>query len=261
MDNHGYIRLSRKFFKEMYWTQFRTFSQAEAWLDLIQMARFEAEPSNKILPNGRKITVERGEIHASLRYLSARWGWSKGKVERYIKGMGHRMGHRTEQGETILTLCNYDIYNPIKSQDGTPIETPDETAARHRRDTDETNKKKEKNVNKEDAASDEEKIEIFGTKEVETINYRKLVEYFNKVTEEAFGKVRYPISDKRRKMLRARIREYGKRSFMEMVDLVSNSDFLKSKNFDFGWFIRPENYPKILEGKYNKNFKDDERNN
>ena len=62
----GFIRLNRKFFTNVYWSQQRTFSLSEAWLDLIQMARFDAEPATKELPNGRLITIKRGEIHAGL---------------------------------------------------------------------------------------------------------------------------------------------------------------------------------------------------
>ncbi len=85
MDN-GYIRLSRKFFNNTYWKSDRSFSFAEAWLDLIQMARFEEEPGCITLSNGRIITIHRGEIRASLRFLADRWGWGKNsdKAKRFI---------------------------------------------------------------------------------------------------------------------------------------------------------------------------------
>ena len=38
----GFIMLSRKFFSNEMWEAARTFSECEAWLDLIQSARFEA---------------------------------------------------------------------------------------------------------------------------------------------------------------------------------------------------------------------------
>lgn len=112
----GFIRLNRKFFTNAYWSQQRTFSLSEAWLDLIQMARFDAEPAMKELPNGRLITIKRGEIHAGLRFLSDRWGWSVEKTQRYINKhiQKHEIERRTEQGESILTLCNYEYYNPLE---------------------------------------------------------------------------------------------------------------------------------------------------
>ena len=38
----GFIMLSRKFFSNEMWEAARTFSECEAWLDLIQSARFDA---------------------------------------------------------------------------------------------------------------------------------------------------------------------------------------------------------------------------
>lgn len=125
----GYIRLSRKFFENAYWSHQRTFSLSEAWLDLIQMARFEAEPISNILPCGRQITIERGEVHASLRFLSNRWKWSVDKTKRYIdkhKEKGEIV-HRSEQGESILKLCNYDIYNPMTKCKKNTIPNTDQT--------------------------------------------------------------------------------------------------------------------------------------
>ena len=147
----GFIRLSRKFFEGRFWTTERTFSYAEAWLDLVRLARFESEPFHKILARGRMLTIERGEIHASLRFLAARWGWSKDKVGRFLKNCEKLddVRQQTRQGENVITLCNYDVYNPPNFHDETPIRTP----TRHQRDTDkdtdETNNKKEKNIKKE----------------------------------------------------------------------------------------------------------------
>lgn len=138
----AFIRLDRNFFEGKYWQSERSFSQAEAWLDLIQMARFEAETATRILANGRRVSVKRGEIHASLRYLSSRWGWGVDKTRRFIENAkkDNDIEHRTEQGESIIKLCNYDAYNPLKCDDRTANQTP----TKHRPNTDQTNNKKVK---------------------------------------------------------------------------------------------------------------------
>ena len=115
----GFVRLSRKFFNNPYWKQKRTFSFAEAWLDLIASARFEGEPTLDLLPNGREIEIKRGEIRASLRFLSERWGWgvdkTKSFIDRHIEK--HEIERRTEHGESIIRLCKYDIYNLATNTD------------------------------------------------------------------------------------------------------------------------------------------------
>ena len=49
----GFIKLSRKFFSNELWNEARTFNGCEAWLDLIQSARFEAT-SRKVSIGGRE---------------------------------------------------------------------------------------------------------------------------------------------------------------------------------------------------------------
>lgn len=59
----------------------------------------------------------------------------------------------------------------------------------------------------------------------------------------------------RAKSLRARIREYGEEKVMIAVAMVQNSDFLLGKKTDFqitfDWFIKPDNFTKVISGNYN----------
>ena len=57
-------------------------------------------------------------------------------------------------------------------------------------------------------------------------------------------------------MLKARLKEYGEDDVLKAIGMVKESDFLISKGcewFNFDWFVRPNNFPKVLEGNYNKN--------
>lgn len=59
-------------------------------------------------------------------------------------------------------------------------------------------------------------------------------------------------TSKRGKMLVARIREYGLDKVLECVNTASRSSFLASSEFfTFDWFVRPNNFIKVLEGNYN----------
>lgn len=60
---------------------------------------------------------------------------------------------------------------------------------------------------------------------------------------------------KRGQMLRARVNEYGVDAVLQAIEKVRVSDFLKgggSKEFiiTFDWFVKPNNFPKVLEGNY-----------
>ena len=58
----------------------------------------------------------------------------------------------------------------------------------------------------------------------------------------------------RYKMLKARIKEYGIDTFLQTMDKISRSTFLKNSKdtywFNFDWFISPNNFIKVLEGNY-----------
>lgn len=70
----------------------------------------------------------------------------------------------------------------------------------------------------------------------------------SKVTKLVPGKTRD-------KLLKARIKEYGVDSIIQAIEAVRRSDFLIGKNKDgwtitFDWFIKPNNFPKVLDGNY-----------
>ena len=56
-------------------------------------------------------------------------------------------------------------------------------------------------------------------------------------------------------MLRARVREYGTEAVLQAIEKIRRSAFLKGQNtkgwvITFEWFVRPNNFPKVLEGTY-----------
>lgn len=116
----GFLRLSRRFFSNEMWKTAREFSECEAWLDLIQSARFDAtgEAYSELI-GGREISYSRGQYPASISFLMKRWQWSEKRV-RYFLSKLKKKGMITtcnKQGMTVITLCNYDEYNPIKGKD------------------------------------------------------------------------------------------------------------------------------------------------
>lgn len=142
----GFIKLSRKFFENALWKEPRQYSRSEAWLDLIQMARFE--DSNLIL-NNRAIEVQRGEIAASRRLLENRWSWGSTKVINFLDYLRKNgmINQRQTNGQTIITLCNYDTYNTLQTSDDSENKPP--TNQRQTRGKPPTNQNKEYKESKE----------------------------------------------------------------------------------------------------------------
>lgn len=114
----GYLMLDRKFFDHFFWKEKRKFNRAEAWLDLIQLVSYSNGKSQII--NGSLVEYDRGQYPISLSFLMKRWSWSTNKVRTYLSTL-ERTGQITRQitsGITILTLCNYDVYNGEAQTEG-----------------------------------------------------------------------------------------------------------------------------------------------
>lgn len=151
MDEQGFIKVSRRFFKNILWKEPRTYSRAEAWLDLIYSARFEA---SKEIVNNRVIEVRRGELIASRRFLENRWKWGSSKVVNFLNFLKSEgmINHRQTSGQTIITLCKYELYNDTQTNGFQENKPP----INHRQTTD----KPPTNQNKESKEREEGKENI-----------------------------------------------------------------------------------------------------
>lgn len=82
-----------------------------------------------------------------------------------------------------------------------------------------------------------------------------VLQYFNeKMANKAIKQVRQ-INNQRSEWLMARVKEYGKDAILEMIDKAAASDFLNGRNgrgfvATFDWLIRPNNFPKVIDGNY-----------
>ena len=65
------------------------------------------------------------------------------------------------------------------------------------------------------------------------------------------------IKGKRLDLLRARIKEYGLDDVLHAISMIKNCPFLLGQNkkswcVTIDWFLRPNNFPKVLEGNYER---------
>jgi len=105
----GFITIDRAFFDHTLWKEKRTYSRAEAWIDLIQRASFTTA---NIIVAEKEITIHPGETAISRSYLEPRWGWGNTKIRNYIKLLlAHQMiTTRTTKQITILKIEKFNTY-------------------------------------------------------------------------------------------------------------------------------------------------------
>ena len=86
-----------------------------------------------------------------------------------------------------------------------------------------------------------------------TKDVRRIIEAWNSLGLQQLTKVTG--ESKRGSMLRARVHEYGVDAVLQAIENVRRSSFLKGQGngtflITFEWFVRPNNFPKVLEGNY-----------
>lgn len=122
----GFIKLNRKSFAHKFWTKARVLSEFEAWIDLIQSARYDEAVKIEYI-DGREIKYGRGQYPASIRFLAKRWTWGEQKVRTFLNELKKDGSITTDslQGMNVITLCKYEKYNSGEYIENTANNTPD----------------------------------------------------------------------------------------------------------------------------------------
>lgn len=111
----------------------------------------------------------------------------------------------------------------------------------------------EKNLPPVPAAPPPARVPVKGDPPVSPDEVEKVVEKYNSSCT-GMDRVVF-MTDKRRSAINARIREHGLEKVLEAINKASKSTFLAGQNnrgwtADFEWIMRPGNFVKVLEGKY-----------
>ncbi len=139
------------------------YTKALAWCWLIENATWKP---HRVLVDGKIITLDRGQLSYSTRYLGAAWGWSKSRVDRFLRNLVaetmvntrcSKIGTASGTAQNVITICNYDKYQ-YRDQ---PSGTASGTRAGQQRDSSGTNKNKGNKGNKERGCMDGKPDDVF----------------------------------------------------------------------------------------------------
>lgn len=85
------------------------YSEREAFMWLIGAAAWEPRT---VRVGGRNITLQRGQLVHSLRFLAAKFGWPEPRVRRFLQRRINdaQIDAVSTHGTTQITICNYDEY-------------------------------------------------------------------------------------------------------------------------------------------------------
>lgn len=167
MPDRGYIRFYRSVFDHHAFRP-EPFTEREAWTWLCANAAWKARRQRT---GEHVVDLARGDLVGAVRFLAEKWGWSRGKVERFVIRLKTEtmIERRTETGITIISICNYDIYQGGDDE----TETPAGHEPRQDRDKAETeprrgrDNRKELNTFKKEKEGEETTGALFGDDAVE----------------------------------------------------------------------------------------------
>ena len=236
------------------------------WLDLLMLANWE---SGKVMIGNKVITLERGQLVASVMFLRKRWNRSREMVEAFLKMLENEQMIKKDVANniSIITIVNYDKYQdnattylntqkgtyPTTHLNGSNIEScKDETTHPTTYPTTHpyTTNIEEYRINKKKDISKE----ISQKEPVDQL--QEIMDCFNEMMKDSL--IPHPIkgiNGTRRGMVLARLKEYGKDAVFDVINKASQSRFLNGDNqrgwiADFNWIFKPNNFIKVSEGNY-----------
>ena len=197
------------------------------------------------------ISLKRGQVLTSQNRLSKRWGWSRNKVKKFLfllMSEDHpKIGLKIDRKKSIITVINYNKYNPIGTTERQLKDNRKTTEGQHLIKDIKKDIKKEKKKEKKKASKD-------------TFSLRNRINNIQFRWNEFARKYNLPViisvkpGSNRERHLKARLAE-KEFNFDLLLDVIENSPFLMGKTkhaffIFFDWIIKSTNYQKIMEGNY-----------
>jgi DNA replication protein DnaD len=112
----GWIKIHRCITNHWIYTEKRSFSKFEAWIDILMTVNFA---DAQVLIKGKLYQVKRGQSILSMDSWANRWNWNKSKVRRFMDLLqkDSMIVIKTDTITTQLTVCNYESYQDERHTD------------------------------------------------------------------------------------------------------------------------------------------------
>lgn len=247
--NNGWIKLYRCLMDKPIWLN-STPEQINILFAILMLANHEGKEWEW---KGEKFKVESGQFITSSTKLAEKCGVGitrqnvRTALKRFEK-LGFLTYESTKSG-MLITIVNWGIYqgegdmpNQEANQDLTNTQPrPNQDLTTNKNDKNERMKEIYRVSNDTSLHSDEQRVVDEWNSLADDIGINKVI----KVND----------GTNRKKMLSARVKQYGADEVIRAIGNIRNSDFLQGGSrsgfvINFDWFLRPNNFPKVLEGNY-----------
>ena len=247
MTMEGWIQVSRKLLD---WEYFNDELMLRGWLYLLLKANHE----DKVW---RGLEIKRGQYVTSLSKMARDLGISVQQTRRILNTLKstYEIASCATNKFTIISICKYDIYQGDKKKRQQALQQASQQALQQQLNKINNKKNTPSNEGASDSPSDPPSKEV-------NIDFGGLLSFWNKTMETSNAVIPKlkSMTERRKGLVRARVREHDKRAVFEVITKAAASDFLNGKNqrgwvASFDWIMLPTNFQKVLEDNY------DNRNN
>ena len=184
------------------------------------------------------IEVKEGQLITSLKSISENSGCSiqavRGALEKFEKH-GFSTSKSTNKNR-LITIENWGKYQLIEDEP-TSTSTSNQQA-----------------INKQPTTNKNDKNDKNDKKDIVVSKFQKIIDRWNGIDKNIPKVKALNENTARYKNLKARVNQYGENKVLEAIEKIQDSSFLKGyvNNFvvTFDWFIKPNNFIKVLEGNY-----------
>lgn len=131
----GFVSLYRGFHLNKVFNK-GPFCEPMAWVWLLLNAAWR---DCQVRISGRVVTLKRGQLSFSSRFMAEAFGWSEAKIRRYLSKLktDAMIDVTTDAGQYVITICNYDRYQIMPSSGDAPDDAaPDAPTTQQRRSSD-----------------------------------------------------------------------------------------------------------------------------
>lgn len=145
MSERGVFAVDRGIWDHPLFESREPFTRREAWLWLLSAATWKMKT---VFVDGKRVSLTRGQLAHSIRFLAEAWQWPKSNVARFLEALKTEtmIGTDAGHGITIITICNYDKYQRVSLPDRDNIGTASGTKVGHDRDKEEDREYRESSV-------------------------------------------------------------------------------------------------------------------
>lgn len=158
----------------------------------------------------------------------------------------------TTKQNSLVTIINWEKYQGLDNSNSQQINQH----LTNSQPTDNQLLTTNKNVKNDKNDKNDKNILTISNDIVSHTDVQQVIEMWNKL--ESFGIIsvkRISSGSKRYNSLVARIKQHGLSDVLLAVENIKQSPFLQGKNdtgwtVTFGWFVKPNNFAKVLEGNY-----------